>query len=166
MERIELTGNNPFSRSRKGRKTEKKHSGFSIFSFSGEKNKPDDFSVYLDGAVSSAVPLEELLDEVHQAGEKLIDKPFMASILEYKKAVRKFMAHIVSRAYTAETDTEVRKYFKNGLPMVDEKKWVKIKVIDEKLEKLALYIVENQKSQLSILKRIEEIEGLLVDLMG
>ncbi len=57
-------------------------------------------------------------------------------------------------------------FLKNGIPVLDEKKWVKIKVVDEKLEKLASYIVQSQKNQLTILKKIEEIEGILVDLMG
>ena len=166
MERVELSGNSPYTRSGKGKKTEKKHSSRGIGFFEDRNEEYGDFSIFLDGSMTENVSLEDLLDDVHQAGEKLAEKPFMSSIMEYKKAVRKFMGYIVTRAYASESDIQVRKYIKNGMPMIDEKKWVKIKVVDEKLEKLALYIVQNQKSQLTILKKIEEIEGILVDLMG
>ena len=110
-------------------------------------------------AIDANVSLETLLDDVHSIGEKLVEKPFISNIKEYKQAVRRFLAYVINNAYSVESKIE-RRTLKR-----DEKKWINIKVVDEKLEKLALCIIQNQKGQLTILKKIEEIEGILIDLM-
>ncbi len=164
MDRIELTGWNSPLKNKKEKKTSRKGSVSSGLFRSDTVH--GDFSLFLTDKEIEGVSIEDLLDDIHEAGEKLIEKPFISSIKEYKKAVRKFVGYIVKKAYDAETDIQTRRFLKNGIPVVDEKKWVKIKVVDEKLEKLASYIVQSQKNQLTILKKIEEIEGILVDLMG
>lgn len=166
MEKIEFTGNSPHPRNERNKKTGKKYrtSGIGFFDAAGEAES--DFSFYLSSAVNDSVPIEQLLDDVHTAGERLVEKPFISNIKEYREAVGRFMAYIVKNGFSAESETQTKKYIKNGLPFVDEKKWTKVKVVNEKLEKLALYIMQSQKSQLTILKKIEEIEGILVDLLG
>ena len=166
MDRIELTGWNSPLKNKKDKKTSRKGSLFSASVKSESSSVHPDFTLFLTEKELENVSVEELLDNIHEAGEKLIEKPFISSIKEYKNAVRKFVGYVVRKAYDTETDIQSRRFLKNGIPVFDEKKWVKIKVVDEKLEKLASYIVQSQKNQLTILKKIEEIEGILVDLMG
>ena len=166
MDRVELTGWNSPLKNKKEKKTSRKGTLSSVSRRSGRSSVQNDFSLFLTDKELENVSVEELLDNIHEAGEKLIEKPFISSIKEYKNAVRKFVGYVVRKAYDAETDIQSRRFLKNGIPVFDEKKWVKIKVVDEKLEKLASYIVQSQKNQLTILKKIEEIEGILVDLMG
>ena len=166
MDKIGFSGLNSNLKNKKEKKISRK-SGSSIHSLRrNEDIAVSDFSLLISGVEVEDVSLEELLDNIHEAGEKLIEKPFISSIKEYKSAVRKFIGYIVKEAYEAETGIQSRRYLRNGIPVVDEKKWTKVKVVDEKLEKLAAYIVQSQKNQLSILKKIEEIEGILIDLMG
>ncbi|MCP5514439.1 MAG: YaaR family protein [Spirochaetales bacterium] len=168
MERIDFTGSNIPLKSGKDKKVDKKHksSPSGLFGVTeAEEASEQDFSFYLSSVVDEGVSLEELLDDVHSAGEKLIDKPFISNIKEYKESVRRFIGYIVKNAYNMESDVQSRKYMKNGMPVIDEKRWTKIKIVDQQLEKLAFHILQNQRSQLTILKKIEEIEGLLVDLM-
>ena len=170
MERIDPATGNRNLRNDSGKKVGKKQGSF--LGFFDATQAPDasitetDFSYYLSYAVDENVSLETLLDDVHSCGEKLVEKPFISNIKEYKQAVRRFLAYVVKNAFSAESEINKKKYVKNGLPCVDEKKWTNIKIVDEKLEKLALYIVQNQRGQLTILKKVEEIEGILVDLMG
>jgi len=49
---------------------------------------------------------------------------------------------------------------------MQQKKYVIIRVIDEKLEDLAAHVLKSQGEQLDILDRIDEINGLLIDLQG
>ena len=165
MEKIDFTGSSYNLKSEKEKKVDKKSRnrriGFSDVSGPGES----DFSFYLSSVIGDNVSIEELLDDVHSAGEKLLEKPFISNIKDYREAVRRFIGYVVKNAYDAESDVQSRKYIKNGIPVVDEKKWTKVKIVDEKLEKLALYIMQSQRNQLTILKKIEEIEGILVDLM-
>ena len=165
MEKIDFTGSSYNLKSEKEKKVDKKYKnrriGFSDVSGAGES----DFSFYLSSVTGDNVSIEELLDDVHSAGEKLVEKPFISNIKDYREAVRRFIGYVVKNAYDAESEVQSRKYIKNGIPVVDEKKWTKVKIVDEKLEKLALYIMQSQRNQLTILKKIEEIEGILVDLM-
>ncbi|MBI9103342.1 MAG: YaaR family protein [Spirochaetales bacterium] len=105
--------------------------------------------------------LEELLDEVHQAGDKLKNSPTMTAVLQYKQAVKGFIHHVVEQGLELVEQEGVK--FAN--PMKKQKKYTIIKVIDQKLEKLAAGIMQNQKSQLEMLEAVNEIHGLLVDLL-
>ena len=54
-------------------------------------------------------------------------------------------------------------YHSKWMPV--KKRYVLIKVIDRKLEQLALDVLKHQSDQLKILERVEEINGLIVDLV-
>ena len=173
MERIDSATGSHNLKNDRGKKVGKKP-GHTFLGFFSATQAPDsvltetDFSFYLSQAVDENVSLETLLDDVHSIGEKLVEKPFIANIKEYKQAVRRFLAYVVKNTFSVETEI-TKKKVKNDLNP-DERKWIdqqwiNVKVVDEKLEKLALYILQNQKGQLTILKKIEEIEGILVDLM-
>ena len=177
MERIDSATGSSNLKNDRGKKVGKKQRSFlSFFNTTQalDAKTETDLSFYLSYSIDENVSLETLLDDVHSIGEKLIEKPFIENIKEYKQAVRHFMAYIVKKTYSAEskivkeTESEIAKkmYTQKGNPDLIERKWVNIKVVDEKLEKLALYILQNQKGQLTILKKIEEIEGILVDLMA
>ena len=103
--------------------------------------------------------LEALLDEVHSAGDKLKDKQLPDNIVGYKNAVRSFMKYIVDRSYEVTEST-------SGGNILKRKKFTQVQIIDQKLEQLAAGILSNQKDQLGLLGKIEEINGLLVDLLS
>lgn len=103
--------------------------------------------------------LSALLDEVHSAGDSLKEKPLPDNIVAYKNAVRSFVRYVVDRAYTVTEST-------SGGNILKRKKFTQVQVIDQKLEQLAAGILSNQRSQLGLLERIEEINGLLVDLLS
>lgn len=111
----------------------------------------------LDGTES----IEELLDDVHQAGGELIRDPVFGPVGAYKKAVRKFLRYILENSLEVEETTGLR----NSKNM-RQKKYLIIRVVDEKLERLASHVIKNQGGQLEILRRIDEIYGMLVDLSG
>jgi len=114
------------------------------------------------GALQSSAPSEEvlaqLLDQVHEAGSNLRDRPFAEEILRYKKAVRNFVHYAVENSFTVETFQTRHREFKNLKP------YVQIKVIDQKLEELAAAILSGQTTQLQRVSKLDEITGLLVDL--
>jgi hypothetical protein len=105
--------------------------------------------------------LEELVDDVHAEGERLKEDPTMENIRRYKKAVSEFLQYVVANALEAET-TEGAKFN----PLKKQKRYTMIRVVNERLEKLAAGIMQNQYSQMDILHRVEEINGLIVDIMN
>jgi len=102
--------------------------------------------------------LHELLDEVHNAGDALSNRPFPPEIAAYKEAVRNFVHYVVEHSF----DTEKQK---SRIDLVKQQKFTLVKVIDSKLEGMASAILRDQISQLQILEKLEEIKGLLIDLM-
>ena len=108
--------------------------------------------------------LEELLDDVHQHGEKLVAEPTLKSIESYKKSVRNFIHYVLKQAVAVESIEGAK--FNRFKPSNKQKRYTLISIIDDKLDKLAAGILMNQGKQLDLLARVEEINGLLVDLTG
>lgn len=107
---------------------------------------------------SSDHSIKDLLDDVHSSGEQLKNRPFPEEIKQYKRAVRNFLHYIIENGYTIEEQT-------SGTNILKRKKFTLVQVIDQKLEQLAAGILTGQKDQLEILAKVDEIKGLLVDLM-
>jgi uncharacterized protein YaaR (DUF327 family) len=99
-----------------------------------------------------------LLDEVHSSGDDLKKRPLQEEILRYKKAVRNFLHYVVQNGYTIEKQI-------SGTNLLRRKNFSLIQVVDHKLEQLAAGILAGQSTQLEILARLEEITGILVDLI-
>lgn len=102
--------------------------------------------------------LQYLLDNVYMSGDMLKKSQHPSSILAYKNSVKNFMNFIIKHSYDMEQ-------FESSRSIKKRKKFYTIKVIDEKLEQLAAGVLYNQKAQIELLSRIDEINGLLVDLL-
>ena len=113
-----------------------------------------------------------LMDDVRDAGDVLINRPLPEEILRYKQAVRNFINYIVKNNYSLEYDEGIQNKYKPGFqgrrntPAAERSKgYTKIQVIDKKLEDLSAMLLTNQVRQLELISRLEEIKGLLVDLL-
>ena len=107
---------------------------------------------------SSKEPLEVLLDEVYASGQELSYNPSPENVVAYKKAVARFIREVIDGSVElTETEGRLRKDMKKP-------KYALLHVIDEKLEKLGAYVLQNQKEKLEILRKVDELQGLLVDL--
>jgi uncharacterized protein YaaR (DUF327 family) len=118
-----------------------------------------DASRSLDSAGFSQAGLEELLDEVHEAGDALKEKATVDLVQAYKKAVRDFVHFVIERSFSVEQKTSGRNILKRNV-------YFRVSVIDDALEKLAAEILRNQRDNLEILRRVDEINGMLVDLFS
>jgi uncharacterized protein YaaR (DUF327 family) len=101
--------------------------------------------------------LQELLDDVHSAGDALRLRPLGEEIKRYKQAVRHFLHYVVANNYSVKTESYLLNHEKRCK--------VQIEVVDRKLEQLAAGILSGQLGQIDILARLDEITGLLVDLL-
>ncbi|MEA1910669.1 MAG: DUF327 family protein [Spirochaetota bacterium] len=153
-----------------GRSYRKKSSGSSGKKVEKGENKKLDFSSLLDidrnEAVSfetidfSHLNLEELLDDIHESGDFLKESPTLQNVKTYKSAVSKFLRFIVKNSLETEITAG-----SNFNPLKKQKKYTIIRIADEKLERLAAGVLQNQSDKLFILEKIEEINGLIVNLL-
>jgi len=116
--------------------------------------------------------LDFLMDEVRSTGDTLRGRPFPDEILRYKRAVRNFVDYVVKNGYELTRETGIPGFLKanykgpRGTPeAMKQLDYAKIQVIDERLETLAAMLLSSQRQQLDIANRLEEITGLLVDLL-
>ncbi|MDR0289793.1 MAG: YaaR family protein [Treponema sp.] len=116
--------------------------------------------------------IDFLMDEVRNAGETLLKRPFPDEILRYKQAVRNFMHYVVENSYSISNEMGIPKFLKAGYKgprgtpeAMKQTPYTKIEVIDKKLEDMAAMLLSRQAPQLELAARLEEIKGLLIDLM-
>ena len=113
-----------------------------------------------------------LMDEVRSAGDTLRGRPFPDEIIRYKRAVRNFMHFVIEHCYDLDHETGIPKFLKAGYKgprgtpeAMKQITYTKIEVIDKKLEDLAAILLASQATQMEIASRLEEIKGLLIDLL-
>jgi uncharacterized protein len=113
-----------------------------------------------------------LMDEVRSTGDVLKNRPLPEEIMRYKQAVRNFINYVVQNAYSLEYEeglpNKLKPSFKGrrNTPEADKVKgYTKIQVIDRKLENLAAMLLSSQVRQMELISRLEEIRGLLIDLL-
>ncbi len=102
--------------------------------------------------------LRQLLDEVYSMGDILKGNPLPDAVINYKKAVKSFLYFVVNHSYDVHEQ-------KSGRNILKRKTFIQLEVIDQKLERLAAEVLSAQRDQLKILARIEEINGMLVNLV-
>jgi uncharacterized protein YaaR (DUF327 family) len=105
------------------------------------------------------LPLEELLDEVHESGEALIEAQTLDNFKRYRQAVRSFLDQVVRSMVAVEEKI-------SGTDVLKRKRFTQIRIVNERLERLVAVTFQNQQRQIDLLERINEIKGLLVDLMS
>jgi uncharacterized protein YaaR (DUF327 family) len=116
--------------------------------------------------------VNKLMDDVRDAGDKLKNRPFGEEIMRYKQAVRNFINYVVQNCYSKEYEEGIQNKLKPAFKgrrsspeATESKQYVKIQVIDKKLEDLAAMLLSSQGRQMELVSRLEEIKGLLIDLL-
>lgn len=158
MERIDPTGKPFYSPRNKSKKRIKKN-GALLFSTLVEDAEHKETGKTESSYFLHYESLEKMLDDIHAIGEKVRENSSYETVSQYRTAVRAFIKHVVSQALTVEE--------RHSSPnILRQKKFTIIKVIDRKLERLATGVLSNQQEALEILGRIDEINGLLIDLVS
>ncbi len=102
-----------------------------------------------------------LLDNVTMAAENFKNNPYTNAFSEYRTKVSHFLRFVELKAYDIETSVS-----RPTRRRPNAKKRYLIKVIDDNLEQLARDILYNQADQLKMLAKVDEINGLIIDLFS
>jgi len=143
-----------------GHRAEKKKGAVKAGAFRSALREAEeiDLTPAAEGAPFSEAEAAVLLDSVHAAGEELKRDPDPERVKAYKRAVRDFVHYVVERAYDVVEKS-------SGGNILKRKKFTTVVVIDGRLERLAAEVLSAQRDKLDILRRLDEIYGLLVDLL-
>ncbi len=161
MERITSADRTPLKRKRDKHRLKKKGFSGSVLPENVEKQSIRFNELFtLEDEDISNEQLEDLLDEIHETGDVLKEQPTLENIKQYRQSVSNFMKFVVKNSL--ETDTAVSRRIN---PLKKQKRYTIIRVINRNLEQLASGVLQNQLTQLKILEKIDEINGLLVNLL-
>ena len=157
MDKIEALGEGFSLRKRTKKGSRKKKAGFSFTSYISEAAKEESISGHTEYNYSSE-NLEEALDEIYSQGDTLVKTPTMENVRRYKSAVTAFLQYIMAHILKIEEKI-------TGINPLKRKRYVLINVVNKKLEQLAVDVLKGQGEQLNILERVDEINGLLVNIV-
>lgn len=107
--------------------------------------------------VASKERLNTLLEQITDQGQRLGEVPTYAELKTYREYVRNFLAEVVGRAYTLQSQTGWDRHGR-------QKMYAIIKEIDQHLSGLAEDVRYGQERQIAIMAKQDAIRGLLVDL--
>jgi uncharacterized protein len=160
MDRIDSLGE-PFQhpvpeRKKAGKKDKAQPRTFSRMVEAAESEEADEEDLTERG---SRKTVEQLLDAVFNAGDRLKQAPTLDQIKDYRQKVKAFVKYAVEHSLALEETT-------SGANILKRKRFTLVRVIDEKLEALAVSVLSAQREQLAVLAQIDEINGLLVNLIS
>ncbi|MFP4510978.1 MAG: YaaR family protein [Spirochaetota bacterium] len=112
-------------------------------------------SAEFDASIEQA---EQALDDIQKLGTELKRLPSRENLILYRDAVKGFLSLIVSGSFRTQQH-------ESGSNIMNRKRFTVVTRINTALERLAVGLLQTQGDQLALLERVDEIQGLLVDLL-
>lgn len=101
--------------------------------------------------------LQTLMQEITVEGEKLAKRRDIKDMRHYRGLVKSFLNEVVSRSHTFTRENFLDRRGRHRVYGI-------IRLVDETLDQLAQELMKDEKDNLSILNKIGEIRGLLLDI--
>ena len=105
-----------------------------------------------------AARLQEMRKAIDEQGERLADRADVKEYEKYRRLIREFVEEIVSNGYSFCREDA---YASRGR----HRYIATVQIIDEKLDELGKEVLKEHADRIDILDRIDDIRGLLMDLM-
>lgn len=101
--------------------------------------------------------LQGLLEEITMQGDRLYKRRDVRDMKKYRSLIKEFMNEVVSRSHVFSRENFLDKRGRHRVYGI-------IRLIDENLDELAKELVKDEQDNISILNKIGEIRGLLLDI--
>lgn len=126
-----------------------------------ETKKTDgDFKFTLSSKIEDAELQEKLnglMSQIDEQGKKLADHMDIRDMKKYRGLVKSFINEVVNRSHSFERENFLDRRGRHRV-------YGMVKLVDKNLDDLAQELVSEEKDHLSILGRVDEIRGLLLDI--
>ena len=104
------------------------------------------------------VRLNGLMEEITMQGDKLAKKRDVKDMKKYRGLIKDFMNEIINRSHSFSRENFLDRKGRHRVYGI-------IRLVDENLDELAKELVKDEQDHLSILNKIGEIRGLLLDIL-
>lgn len=102
--------------------------------------------------------LNFMLEEISAQGKKLGKHMDVRDMKRYRELIRDFMNEIVSRSHKFSRENFLDRKGRHRV-------YTMIKLVNKELDELAIELIKDEKDHILILNKIDEIRGLLIDIM-
>ena len=102
--------------------------------------------------------LTSLMSEITAQGERIGKKKDIRDMKKYRSLIKEFMNEVVNRSHEFSRENFLDRRGRHRVYGI-------IKLIDENLDNLAEELLKEESDNLTILNKIGEIEGLLIDIL-
>lgn len=139
---------NPLSQTNTDNKTEKPQKTDKDFKFTLSSKIED---------VDLKEKLNNIMGQIDEQGKKLADHMDIMDMKKYRGLVKDFINEVVNRSHSFNRENFLDRRGRHRV-------YGMIKLVDKNLDDLAQELVSEEKDHLSILGRVDEIRGLLLDI--
>lgn len=102
--------------------------------------------------------LNFMLDEISAQGKKLGKHMDVRDMKHYRELIKEFMNEIVSRSHKFTRENFLDRKGRHRV-------YTMIKLVNKELDELAMELIKDEKDHMLILNKIDEIRGLLIDIL-
>ena len=101
--------------------------------------------------------LEIFLNELDEIGDRLVKSFSVYDLITYKNSLRNFLNGVQKEVYGIKEESG---WTRTG----QHKLYQRIEVLNQEMEKLTSMVLNKQKDNVKILKKLDTIRGLVIDL--
>lgn len=101
--------------------------------------------------------LNSMMEEIVMQGDKLVKRMDITDMKKYRTLIKDFMNEIVNRTHKFSRENFLDRRGRHRVYGI-------IRQVDDKLDELARELIKDEKDGLSILARVDEIRGLILDI--
>ena len=105
-----------------------------------------------------AARLNMIMEEISSQGKKLLKHMDVKDMKHYRELIKEFMNEIVNRSHKFSRENFLDKKGRHRV-------YTMIKLVDKNLDELAMELIKDEKDHITILNKIDEIRGLLLDIL-
>lgn len=102
--------------------------------------------------------LNAMLEEINAHGKKLAKRMDLKEMKYYRQLIRGFLNEIVNRSHKFSRENFLDRKGRHRV-------YTMIKLVDKNLDELAAELIKEEKDHILILNKIDEIRGLLLDIL-
>lgn len=122
----------------------------------------DTFKFMLASNIEEAGLAERLnlmMQEITMQGDKIVKRMDVTDMRKYRTLIKEFMNEIVNRSHKFSRENFLDRRGRHRVYGI-------IRLVDEKLDELAQELVKEECDKISILAKVDEIRGLLLDIFA
>lgn len=103
--------------------------------------------------------LTSLMDEITSQGEKIAKHMDVADMKRYRSLVKEFMNEVVTHSHEFSRENFLDRRGRHRVYGI-------VRLVDKNLDELAQELVKDEKDNISVLNKVGEIRGLLLDIVA